>query len=51
MRRSVLLLTLLVLLCSLLTTAKTPMKALISGVPRYYQADMRVGGSCWFPSG
>ncbi len=31
--------------------AKTPRKALISGVPRYYQADMRVGGSCWFPSG
>lgn len=30
---------------------KTPMKGLISGVPRYYQADMRVGGSCWFPSG
>ncbi len=30
---------------------KTPMKALISGVPRYYQADMRIGGSCWFPSG
>jgi len=33
------------------SAAKTPMKALISGVPRYYQADMRVGGSCWFPSG
>jgi len=30
---------------------KTPTKALISGVPRYYQADMRIGGSCWFPSG
>jgi hypothetical protein len=34
-----------------LVQAKTPMKALISGVPRYYQADMRIGGSCWFPSG
>jgi hypothetical protein len=51
MRRSVLFLILLILPCSLLVGAKTPMKALISGVPRYYQADMRVGGSCWFPSG
>ena len=42
---------LLLLGVSLLVGATTPMKALISGVPRYYQADMRVGGSCWFPSG
>jgi hypothetical protein len=33
------------------TDGKTPMKALISGVPRYYQMDMRIGGSCWFPTG
>jgi len=38
-------------LVSSVAVAKTPMKALISGVPRYYQAEMRVGGSCWFPSG
>ena len=54
MRRNLLIL-LSVSLCLLLAApfvlAKTPMKALISGVPRYYQADMRVGGSCWFPSG
>ena len=31
--------------------AKTPMKALISGVPRYFQIDMQINGSCWFPSG
>ncbi|UCF09774.1 MAG: hypothetical protein JSW65_06865 [Candidatus Bipolaricaulota bacterium] len=36
---------------SLPVSAKTPMKALISGVPRYYQAEMRIGGSCWFPTG
>jgi len=54
MRRSALIPTTLLLLLlsfSILTYAKTPMKALISGVPRYYQLDMRVGGSCWFPSG
>ena len=52
MRRRPLILTmLLVLLLSFLVQATTPMKALISGVPRYYQLDMRVGGSCWFPSG
>jgi len=44
---------LLLLLLSLasLVQAKTPQKALISGVPRYYQLDMQVGISCWFPSG
>lgn len=51
MRRSTLLLILLLLLCPFLVGAETPLKALISGVPRYYQLDMRVGGSCWFPSG
>jgi len=42
---------LLLLLLTSLAQAKTPQKALISGVPRYYQLDMQVGGSCWFPSG
>ena len=54
MRRMALILTMLLLLILLFfihAQSKTPMKALISGVPRYYQADMRVGGSCWFPSG
>jgi len=55
MRRILKLTTLLILLfpslVPLLAGATTPMKALISGVPRYYQLDMRVGGSCWFPSG
>jgi len=52
MRRLPLILTfLLVFLLSVLVQATTPMKALISGVPRYYQLDMQVGGSCWFPSG
>lgn len=54
MQRSALILMLLLLmtlLLSLFAYAKTPLKALISGVPRYYQLDMRVGGSCWFPSG
>ena len=54
MRRSALILTMLLLLILSffnLAQGKTPMKALISGVPRYYQLDMRVGGSCWFPSG
>ncbi len=53
MRRTYIILTLLLLVLSLsaLTLGKTPMKALISGVPRYYQAEMQVGGSCWFPSG
>jgi hypothetical protein len=52
MRYSVLAAVVLTVLLSLVTAcATTPMKALISGVPRYYQADMRVGGSCWFPSG
>ena len=45
------LLLVLVLSLSVLIQAKTPTKALISGIPRYYQADMRVDGSCWFPSG
>jgi hypothetical protein len=54
MRRPIWILTLLLLVVLSLffsAQATTPMKALISGVPRYYQADMRVGGSCWFPSG
>jgi len=54
MRRSLrflLILFLLILSLTFLVQAKTPQKALISGVPRYYQLDMRVGGSCWFPSG
>lgn len=54
MKRSlrILILLLLLLVCLVsLVQAKTPLKALISGVPRYYQLDMRVGGSCWFPSG
>jgi len=54
MRRSALILMMLLLLILSffnLAQGKTPMKALISGVPRYYQLDMRVGGSCWFPSG
>jgi|GEM_PF-4255189 len=54
MRRSVLILTMLLLLILTLFSpaqGKTPLKALLSGVPRYYQLDMRVGGSCWFPSG
>jgi len=42
---------LLALSLSIVTLAKTPIKALISGLPRYYQADMQIGGSCWFPSG
>lgn len=54
MRRSLRLpLVFLLLLLSLASfvQAKTPQKALMSGVPRYYQLDMQVGGSCWFPSG
>ena len=49
--RLLILLLLTMLSLTLLVQATTPMKALISGVPRYYQLDMRVGGSCWFPSG
>jgi hypothetical protein len=50
-RLTVSILVLTALLVSVAVAATTPMKALISGVPRYYQADMRVGSSCWFPSG
>lgn len=42
---------LVIFLALALFADKTPTKALVSGVPRYYQADMRIGGSCWFPSG
>ncbi|MEW5826376.1 MAG: hypothetical protein AB1778_06040 [Candidatus Bipolaricaulota bacterium] len=51
MKRWVCALLLLLVLVSRLAAATTPQRALISGVPRYYQLDMRVGGSCWFPSG